>query len=52
MDDNDDTQAAVYEGNDMVTTEVGSCGAKVRKVRATAEVMVREDVGAMVKGLR
>ncbi len=49
MADNNDTRAAVNKGNDRAMTEVGSCGAKVGKGRAMAEVAVGEDGRAMVK---
>ncbi len=49
MADTDDTGAAVDEGDDRATTEVGSCGTEVGNDRAMAEVVVREDGGAMVE---
>ncbi len=49
MADNDDTRAAVDEGDDRATTEVGSCGANVGKGRAMAEVTVMEDGGSMAE---
>ncbi len=49
MANNDDTRAAVDEGDDRATTEVSSYGTKDGKGRAMTEVAVGEDDGAMVE---